>query len=1190
MNSFTRPLTEYSEFQKLGESIARKKFPVHVTGCTDSAKCNLMAALAESKTRRLIIASDEVRAREIAQDMQLYDRDVLFYPSKDIIFYSADVHGNAIVKERLKCIRKLVSGEPVTIVASFAAGMDKIMPLEKVKNNVISIGMDDKLDPDVLSEKLINIGYERLPQAENPGEFAVRGGIIDVYPLACEAPYRIELWGDDIDSIRIYDPSSQRSIESVDEFDIFPASETVLSAQEQEKGIAAIDKEAAKYIKTLRDAFRTEEAARAKRTVEEFKENLEYLKGKASVDSYIDYFTSDTVSFFEYFTGDDSIVFIDEPARTGEEAEAIEKEFEESMKGRLEAGYILPGQTEAAYRRSDIFNILSGTPLVYVSTMEYRFSTLPALSRVDMNSRSVSSYNSDFELLVKDLASWKKSGYRVILLTASRSRAVRLAEDLTERGLSAFFSEDDQREVKPKEIKVASGSISRGVEYPLLKFAIVSETDIFGAQKKKKVRKKMYEGTKIPDFSELQNGDFVVHESYGVGVYRGIEKIEVEHVIKDYIKVEYAGGGTLYVLATAMDALQRYSGPEGRQPKLNKLDSNEWKSTKTKVQTAVKEIASELVQLYALRSAKQGFRFTKDTVWQREFEETFPFEETDDQLKAIEETKRDMESAKIMDRLICGDVGYGKTEIAIRAAFKAVQDGKQVALLVPTTILAQQHYNTFVQRMANFPVSIDMLSRFRSQTEQKKALMKLKTGQLDIIIGTHRLLSKDVEFKNLGLLIVDEEQRFGVTHKERIKKMRGDVDVLTLTATPIPRTLHMSLIGIRDMSVLDEPPVDRLPIQTFVMEHNDEMIREAINRELARNGQVYYVYNRVNGIADIANKVAQLVPNANVVYAHGQMSEHELERVMFSFINGEIDVLVSTTIIETGLDISNVNTIIIDDADRLGLSQLYQLRGRVGRSSRTAYAFLMYKRDKILREEAEKRLAAIKEFTELGSGFKIAMRDLEIRGAGNLLGAEQSGHMSAVGYDLYCKLLNEALKSLKLGGEEIETWDTSIDMEIDAFIPSSYIKNELHKLDMYKRIACIQNEEMLMDMQEELTDRYGDIPQSVDNLLKIALLKSKAHDVYITGIIQKQRNVRLNLYHKAGIDIGRLPELMGRYPGRLKLNPDKVPNFSFTIEDQRGKKSGILKPEVVFDQLTKLFEDIKSIAIKQEDKNEITKQ
>ena len=1189
MNSFTQPLTEYSEFQKLGESISKKKFPVHVTGCTDSAKCNLMAAVAESKKRRLIIASDEVRAREIAQDMQLYDRDVMFYPSKDIIFYSADVHGNAIVKERIKCIRKLAHDEPVTVVASFAAGMDKLMPLEVIKSNVISIGMDDKIDPDSLSEMLVRIGYERLPQAEHPGEFAVRGGIIDVFPIAQEAPFRIELWGDDIDSIRMYDPASQRSIEAVEGFDVFPAVEIVLTDEEQAKGLEAIDKDATKYIKKLRDDFRTEEAARAKKTVAEFKENLEYLKGKACLDSYVDYFTKDTVSFFEYFTDDDSIIFIDEPARTNEEAEAVEKEFGESMKGRLEKGYILPGQIDTVFGRMELYGILGHAPLIYVSTMEYRFSVLPAISRVDINARSVSSYNSDFELLVKDLAAWKKAGYKVILLTASRSRAVRLAQDLTDRELSAFCSEDEQRIVKPKEIKVASGAISRGFEYPLLKFAVISETDIFGAQKKKKVQKKLYEGTRIPDFSELNNGDYVVHESYGVGVYRGIEKIEVNHVIKDYIKVEYAGGGTLYVLATAMDAIQRYSGPEGRQPKLNKLDSNEWRSTKTKVQSAVKEIANELVQLYALRSAKQGFRFTKDTVWQREFEETFPFEETEDQLKAIEDTKRDMESAKIMDRLICGDVGYGKTEIAIRAAFKAVQDGKQVALLVPTTILAQQHYNTFVQRMASFPVSIDMLSRFRSQTEQKKALQKLKTGQLDIIIGTHRLLSKDVEFKNLGLLIVDEEQRFGVTHKERIKQMRGDVDVLTLTATPIPRTLHMSLIGIRDMSVLDEPPVDRLPIQTFVLEHNEEIIREAINRELARNGQVYYVYNRVNGISDIAAKIQNLVPNANVVYAHGQMSEHELERVMFSFINGEIDVLVSTTIIETGLDISNVNTIIIDDADRLGLSQLYQLRGRVGRSSRTAYAFLMYKRDKILKEEAEKRLAAIREFTELGSGFKIAMRDLEIRGAGNLLGAEQSGHMSAVGYDLYCKLLNEAVKSLKLGSDELETWETTIDVEIDAFIPSSYIKNELHKLDMYKRIACIANNEMLMDMQEELTDRYGDIPASVDNLLKIALLKAKAHDVFITGIIQKQRNVRLNLYQKAGIDIGRLPELMAKYPNRLKLNPDKVPNFTFTIEDKNGKKTGIIRPEMVFAQLHQLFDDIKTIAIKQEDKIEKSK-
>ena len=635
------------------------------------------------------------------------------------------------------------------------------------------------------------------------------------------------------------------------------------------------------------------------------------------------------------------------------------------------------------------------------------------------------------------------------MLSGSRTRAKRLAEDLRDHELAAVYSEDAFREVQNGEVLTYYGHVNKGFEYPLLKFVVISESDIFGKERKKK-KKKQYQGQKINDFNELKVGDYVVHESHGLGIYRGIEKVEMERVVKDYLKIEYRDGGNLYILATGLDVIQKYATADAaKTPKLNKLGSKEWEKTKAKVRSAVDVVAKELVELYALRQQSQGHSFGKDTVWQREFEEMFPFEETQDQLQAIEDTKADMESTKIMDRLVCGDVGYGKTEIAIRAAFKAVQEGKQVVYLVPTTILAQQHYNTFVQRMKDFPIRTDLLSRFRTAGEIKQSLSDLKKGFVDILIGTHRVLSKDVEFKDLGLLIIDEEQRFGVAHKEKIKQLKENVDVLTLTATPIPRTLHMSLIGIRDMSVLEEAPNDRLPIQTYVMEYNEEMVREAIVRELARGGQVYYVYNRVNNIADVAAGVAKLVPEANVAFAHGQMKEHELEKIMFDFVAGEIDVLVSTTIIETGLDISNANTMIIHDSDSLGLSQLYQLRGRVGRSNRTAYAFLMYKRDKMLKEVAEKRLAAIKEFTDLGSGFKIAMRDLEIRGAGNLLGMKQHGHMEAVGYDLYCKMLNEAVKNLKGIPTSPADFATTVDLDVDAFIPASYIVNEVQKLDIY---------------------------------------------------------------------------------------------------------------------------------------------
>ena len=618
------------------------------------------------------------------------------------------------------------------------------------------------------------------------------------------------------------------------------------------------------------------------------------------------------------------------------------------------------------------------------------------------------------------------------------------------------------------------------------------------------------------------------------------------------MKISYAKGGNLYIPATQLDLIQKYANADAKKPKLNRLGTQEWSKTKSRVKKAVKAIAKDLVELYATRQEKEGFVYGEDTVWQREFEEMFPFEETEDQILAIEAVKRDMESTKIMDRLICGDVGFGKTEVAIRAAFKAVQENKQVVYLVPTTILAQQHYNTFLQRMKEYPVRVDLMCRFRTAAQQKKTIEDTKKGLVDIIIGTHRVLTDDIKYKDLGLLIVDEEQRFGVQHKEKIKKLKENVDVLTLTATPIPRTLHMSLIGIRDMSVLEEAPEERMPIQTYVMEYNDEMVREAIERECARQGQVYYVYNRVEDIAEITAHIQKLVPDLTVAYAHGQMRESQLEKIMFDFINGEIDVLVSTTIIETGLDISNANTMIIHDSDKLGLSQLYQLRGRVGRSNRMAYAFLLYKRDKMLKEVAEKRLAAIREFTDLGSGFKIAMRDLEIRGAGNLLGEEQHGHMEAVGYDLYCKMLNEAVKHLK-GEMDEDTFTTTIDLNVDAFIPSSYIPNEYQKLDIYKRIATIENEEEMDDMLEELIDRFGDIPKKVQKLLNIALLKAMAHDVYVTAVEQKGEKYIFTMYEKAKVNPAKIPVIMAQYNGALTFKMEEQPCFIYH-KVKRNKK------------------------------------
>ena len=1155
MKAFTNPLQELQGYDRLQEVLQKLTGVIQVSGCIDAVKPHMIHSLNNGSGNRIIVTFHEQRAKELYEEYRFFEKRCAYYPAKDILFYQSDIRGNVLTSERINALKMMAEEKECTIITTFDGLMNPMPGPEKFIGAVSKIAVGDEVELEHLQKHLVELGYEKNYQAETMGEFSVRGGIIDIFPLTEENPVRIELWGDEVDSIRSFDPSSQRSIENLEEVHIYPACEVVLTQKEREEGVARIQKEAEAVSAKLRKEMKTEEAYRIKATAEEFaEETLEYGIS-AGMDAYLSYFCEERVSLLDYFDKDNTVVFLDETVRTIERGMSTETEFSESMKQRLEKGYILPGQMRELFSCKEILAKINSRKCVALVALDLKNAHLDIKEHINIQTKTVNPYNNSFELLVKDLERYKKNGYRTILLSSSRSRAKRLAEDLMDEGLNSFYSEDFDHEVKPGEIMTGYGKIKKGYEYPFIKFVVISESDIFGTEKKKKKRHRTYEGEKIASFTDLNIGDYVVHENHGLGIYRGIEKIEVDKIVKDYIKIEYAGGGNLYILATQLELIQKYAGADAKKPKLNRLGGQEWNKTKTKVRGAVKEIAGDLVRLYAARQSQEGFVYGPDTVWQREFEEMFPFQETEDQDLAIEATKRDMESKKIMDRLICGDVGYGKTEIAIRAAFKAVQDGKQVAFLVPTTILAQQHYNNFAQRMKDFPVNVDLLCRFRSTSEQKKTIENLKKGQVDILIGTHRLLSKDVVFKDLGLLMIDEEQRFGVTHKEKIKQLKNNIDVLTLTATPIPRTLHMSLIGIRDMSVLEEPPMDRIPIQTYVMEYNEELVREAISRELARGGQAYYVYNRVKEIADVATKIAELVPEANVAYAHGQMKETELENIMYRFINGEIDVLVSTTIIETGLDISNVNTMIIHDADNMGLSQLYQLRGRVGRSNRTAYAFLMYKRDKMLKEIAEKRLAAIKEYTELGSGFKIAMRDLEIRGAGNLLGVEQHGHMEAVGYDLYCKMLNEAVKEAK-GLKTEESFDTAIDVDIDAYIPMGYIPNEVQKLDIYKRIAGIETEEETEEMLEELIDRFGDLPKSVENLLYIAKVKSMAHEVYLTEVSQKADTLKFTLYEKAKIDVSKIPQLVTMYGVNLKFTADaKAPYFTYFLKKNSRDKN-----------------------------------
>ena len=1108
------PLAYTAEFEAAAQALQRG--PAAVTGLTEPAKALLVGALpAEQYPWRLVIVSDEQQGKRLQRDLRSLSENTWYYPAKDLLFYQADTQGTLLTRQRMEVLRHLLEDRNGTIVTTIDGLMDRISGKESIQEARLRIEPGAVMEMSALAAKLQRLGYERVAEVEAMGEFSIRGGIADIFPFSMENPVRVEFWDTEVDNLRAFDVESQRSLGSLEAAEIFPAKETLSGAQE--------------------------------------------------------------VSLLDYFPAG-SLFVLDEPDRLQERGLAVEKEFTESLAARGDANAPAEEGLRPIYTAETVLERLTEGHFLALSALGSNLQCVSAALRdrqpIVLETAAVTAYKNSLELLLSDLRRWQQEKYEIILLSVSRTRASRLAQELRDYELHAYCPDEGEKEQAENRgaIKVLNGYLHTGFLFPGEKLAVLTEADMFGnaGEVRKKRKQKKYEGQQIRKLEELSIGDYVVHESHGIGIYRGIERIESDGISKDYMKVEYADGGNLYLPATKLEGLQKYADAEAKKPKLNRLGDSEWRKTRSRVQHAVKEMAKELVQLYARRQQAEGYRFSPDTVWQQEFEELFPYEETADQVLAIDAAKADMESRKIMDRLICGDVGYGKTEVALRAAFKAVQDSKQVAYLVPTTILAQQIYNTFVERMKGFPVNVVLLCRFRTPQQIKKSLADLAAGRADIVIGTHRLLSKDVKYKDLGLLIVDEEQRFGVTHKERIKSLKQNVDVLTLTATPIPRTLHMSLVGIRDMSVLEEPPIDRIPVQTYVMEYNEELVREAISRELSRGGQVYFVHNRVNNIADTAAQVQALAPEARVAYAHGQMSESQLEEIMLQFINGEIDVLVSTTIIETGLDIPNANTLIIDAADRMGLSQLYQLRGRVGRSNRTAYAFLMYRRGKLLTEESEKRLKAIREFTQLGSGIRIAMRDLEIRGAGNVLGAEQHGHMEAVGYELYCKLLNMAVRQEKGELTEEDSFDTQVECAIDAFIPESYISNEGQKLDAYKRISTIESNEDYMDMQDELTDRFGEPPREVQNLLSIARLKALGHRCSATELNVGRGSYRVLFRQKAVLRAERIPALVQAANGQLRFTGGAAPML---VYKQRPSESRWTMEETL-QQLEKLLTEL----------------
>ena len=892
-------------FEQIKTGLENNQGPVLVSGCTDGAKAHLVSALRGKKKRgsyKVIVTADENKAKEWVENYRFFGEDAVYFPAKDPLFYSADVHGNAIAKERLRGIESIIKGQGGVFVLSVDALMDRVVPLAEIKKNRVMISLETEVSEQDITKKFTAMGYERTPFVEAAGEFAVRGGIVDIYPFTSDCPYRIELWGEEVDSIRSFDAQSQRSIEEVKSLTVYPATEIVLSEERISQGLKKIEAEYQDLKETFHKAFETDKEVRLTKEYQRIREELSELSMLIGVEGYLPYFYDRLVCFLDYFPKD-TAVYVDEPQHVEERGRGFFLEFTESMKSRLEAGYLLPGQMDTVACFEEALNRLLKQPVAFLSSLASEVKAAKVTDTFFIETKSVQSYNNSFEQLIKDLKRYQKKEYRILVVSPSVTRAKRLAEDMRDSGLTVTYDKKPSEDMVPGQIVITPGKLKSGIEYPETKWVLISESDIFSGRKEKRRKKAAFKGKgeKIKNFADISIGDYVVHEKHGVGIYRGIEKITVNNVEKDYISIEYKGGDNLFILASALDQIAKYASANAKKPRLNKLGGNEWKKTTKRVKGQVRETAKELVELYAVRQAKEGYVYDKDTVWQREFEEMFPYEETQDQLNAIEDVKRDMESTKIMDRLICGDVGYGKTEVAIRAAFKAVTNGKQVAYLVPTTILAQQHYNTFCERFQNYPMTVRVMSRFCTPREQKETMEGLKKGIVDVVIGTHRLLSKDVKYKDLGLLIIDEEQRFGVGHKEKIKTMKKDVDVLSLSATPIPRTLHMSLIGIRDMSILEEPPHDRRAIQTYVMEYNEELVKEAVHREMTRGGQVYYVYNRVNNIAEITSELQKLLPNAKVAFAHGQMRERELENIMMQFMEKEIDVLVSTTIIETCL-------------------------------------------------------------------------------------------------------------------------------------------------------------------------------------------------------------------------------------------------------------------------------------------------
>lgn len=1142
MKALIQALANTTEYKTLMDAYQRDVRVISVDGLNSRAVGALIATLRQSAGgRMLIVAPNDSEARELLDQYSGFSDDAVYIPARELALFDSFAHSRSVIDQRVAALCSLLDHQEGKVyVAPVEALSTKIAPPEVFSKGLIHLEVGQTMEISHLIQELGRLGYMREEMVDNQAAFSVRGGILDVYPVDRSEPVRIEFFDDEIDSIRSFDPQTQRSIDKLNAVRLRPATEFVLNTEIAEAILKKLDKRLKK--KNLDEKYAAH--------LEEVREAIS--RGYASDDHDKYYplaFESGYATIMDYFNREDMIILLDD-ARVHDRYKMTVDAYLENYKDYLESGRTLPELSDRIPGLAQLFDHMRHARIMTIDALIKRTPDFVAGERVKFETMESAPYYGKMELLIADLERWLEHGQSVMLALSSESRRDNVAKALQDAGLPVGVYRTGDAALHPGHASVTIGNVSAGFQLMSARVTLLTDKEIFGAPQRRRSTKSRSKGQMIKSFNELTVGSLVVHESHGIGRYIGVDQLTVDGLKRDYIKIGYSGEDFLYVPVENMDTLQNYVGAQEENVKLSRLGTAEWSKAKAKVRKAIEDMTEELVALYAARKKAVGHAFSQDNDWQKNFEDMFPYEETPDQLRCIEEIKRDMETARPMERLLCGDVGYGKTEVAIRAVFKAVMDGKQVAFLVPTTILAQQHFNTMQNRFSKYPVKVEMLSRFRSKKQQDKIIEDLRVGLLDVVVGTHRILSKDVVYKDLGLLVIDEEQRFGVRHKESIKKLKAQIDVLTLTATPIPRTLHMSLSGIRDMSLIEDPPEDRYPIQTYVVEYDAALIREWILREVDRGGQVFFVHNRVQDIESVTAKMAEMMPEVRFNYAHGQMPEHKLENLMTAFMNHDFDVLVSTTIIETGLDMSNVNTILINDADKMGLSQLYQLRGRVGRSNRIAYAYLMYQKDKVLTEVAEKRLKAIKEFTELGAGFKIAMKDLEIRGAGNLLGSDQHGHMSQVGYEMYSKLLEEHMRKIK--GETVEEqFETTIEFSINAFIPEDFVPNSDHKLELYKKIAAIRDQKDRFNIEEEIEDRFGTLPKPVYNLLTIAHIKAMAQRLGIRLIREGEDHVIVSFQHNERMGIQVVAEATAAYGRRIAFNMSAKPYFKYRFSQPK---------------------------------------